>query len=233
MRNFNFEQIHAGYKRNKWLRYFTTFCRVGLAWGFLPSGFVKINGERFTALADNHPMGAYLEALHHTGYYYTFIGIAQMTAAVLLLIPRTATLGAMLYLPIILNICILSLAVGFDGSLLTSPLMVIANLYLLCWDYDRLKFALPFHRPQPIPKESLDTKFPIKFFALSAVAVVAIVVTILSSYTIRPRNTYSDCSGDCDTAPNPQACYDFCNCIHKDGHTYDDCTKIYKKAIGK
>jgi len=140
------DAIHARARQNKWLRYFAVFNRMGLAAGFLPSGFVKIMGERFTSLSVNHPMGNYLEALHRTGYYYTFIGVLQMLAAVMLLIPRTATFGAMLYFPIILNICILSHAVRFEGSLVSSPLMVLANLYLLCWDYDKLKYTLPFYK---------------------------------------------------------------------------------------
>ncbi len=103
--------------------------------------------ERFASgLSVNHPMGHYLEALHHTGYYYTFIGIVQITAAMLLLIPRTVTLGAFLYFPIILNICILTYAMRFDGSLFTAPLMVLANLYLLGWNYEKWKYILPFNR---------------------------------------------------------------------------------------
>lgn len=104
-------------------------------------------GERFTTLSVKHPMGNYLEALHRTGFYYTFIGVLQMMAAILLLIPRTVTLGALIYFPIILNICILSFAVRFEGSFVTSPLMVLANLYLLCWDYDKLKFIFPWEKP--------------------------------------------------------------------------------------
>ena len=140
------DRIHYKAKQNKKLRYFTVFNRLGLALGFLPSGFVKINGERFTALSVNHPMGNYLEALHRTGFYYTFIGVLQVLAAILLLIPRTATLGALIYFPIILNICILTFAVRFEGSWLSSPLMVLANLYLLCWDYDKLKYIFPWER---------------------------------------------------------------------------------------
>jgi len=143
-----FDRFHFRMKENKWLRYFAVFNRVGLAVGFLPSGLVKITGERFTALSVNHPMGNYLEALHRTGYYYTFLGILQVTAAIFLLIPRTATLGAVIYFPIILNICILSFALRFEGSWISSPLMVLANLYLLCWDYDKLKFILPFYKPE-------------------------------------------------------------------------------------
>jgi len=139
------DHIHFKAKQKRWLRYFAIFNRIALAAGFLPSGIVKITGERFTVLSIKHPMGHYLEALHRTGYYYTFIGVLQVTAAMLLLVPRTATLGAVIYFPIILNICILSFALRFEGSLLSSPLMVLANLYLLCWDYDKLKFILPFN----------------------------------------------------------------------------------------
>src|SRR5207244_5261083 len=55
-------------------------------------------------------------ALYLTGYYYTFIGVGQLVTAILLLIARTALLGAMLYFPIILNICVLTYAVRFEGT---------------------------------------------------------------------------------------------------------------------
>ena len=145
--SFTLDRLHFRVKQNRWLRYFAIFNRIVLSIGFLPAGLVKIVGERFASgLSVKHPMGHYLEALHRTGYYYTFIGVLQVIAAILLLIPRTATLGALIYFPIILNICILSFAVRFEGSLLFSPLMVLANLYLLCWDYDKLKFIFPFYK---------------------------------------------------------------------------------------
>src|SRR5690554_5133214 len=91
------DQLHLQLRENRWLWYFAVFNRVALAAGFLPSGIVKIMGERFMSLSVNHPMGHYLEALYYTGYYYTTIGVLQVTAAILLLIPRTATLGAVIY----------------------------------------------------------------------------------------------------------------------------------------
>src|SRR6476660_1080942 len=94
-----FERLYGESKRNRWLRYFAVFCRLALALGFIPSGIVKVMGERFTALPSNHPLGHYFDALHRTGFYYRFIGVSQLTAALLLLIPRTALLGALLYLP--------------------------------------------------------------------------------------------------------------------------------------
>src|SRR5687768_15391534 len=142
------DRLHSRVRRNSWLWLFSIFCRVALAAGFFPSGMVKILGERFASgLSANHPMGHYLEALHYTGYYYTFIGVVQVAAALMRLLPRTVTLGAFLYFPIILNICVLTYAVRFDGSLFTAPLMVLANLYILGWNYEKWKYILPFNRP--------------------------------------------------------------------------------------
>lgn len=141
------DRLHSQAKGNGWLWLFSIFCRLSLAAGFIPAAIVKLMDERFASgLSVNHPMGQYLEALHHTGYYYTFIGVVQAVAAIFLLIPRTATLGAFLYFPIILNICVLTYAVRFDGSLFTAPLMTLANLYILGWNYEKWKYILPFNR---------------------------------------------------------------------------------------
>ncbi|WP_245328222.1 hypothetical protein [Hymenobacter aquaticus] len=141
------DRLHIQVRQNRLLRNFTVFTRIVLALGFIPAGLVKITGERFTDLAVCHPMGHYLYAFYRTGFYYTFVGVMQVLAAVLLLIPRTATLGAIIYFPIILNIYVLTVSVRFVGSWVTAPLMVLANIYLLCWDYDKLKFILPFRHP--------------------------------------------------------------------------------------
>jgi uncharacterized membrane protein YphA (DoxX/SURF4 family) len=230
-----FDQLYLSAKGNRWLNYFAVFNRIALAAGFIPAGIVKIMGERFTSLSVNHPMGHYLEALHLTGYYYTFIGVLQVTAAILLLIPRTATLGALLYFPIILNICILSFAVRFDGSLLSSPLMVLANLYLLCWDYDKLKFILPFKHPAMLNDVSnrkvVSNKFPTIFFAGVIAAITILVLVVANVYDIMPRNTLSECNGQCDKSKNPRACNNFCNCIHKEGQSLDKCLEQYNKAL--
>src|SRR5690606_27879764 len=106
------------------------------------------------------------------------IGVLQVTAALLLLFPRTAVLGAFVYFPIILNICLLSISVRFEGSFVSSPLMVFANLYLLGWYYHRWKFILPFGQsavlPPPPKWKDLNPTFPTLFFA-GVVGVVALV----------------------------------------------------------
>ncbi|MBO9201039.1 MULTISPECIES: hypothetical protein [Niastella] len=226
--------IYYDAKGNKWFYYFAIFCRVMLALGFIPSGIVKVMGERFASgLSVNHPLGHYLEALHSTGYYYTFIGITQLIIAVLLLIPRTALLGALMYFPIILNICVLTYAVRFEGTRIVT-LMTLANLYLLCWDYDRIKYILPFKRDRPAEhfaeKKALSNKFPLLFFA-SVIAMVASVIVINHfMYNIRPGNSAIECTNGCAGNSNPKACLEFCDCIHRKGKTLNECLVEYNNA---
>lgn len=234
-----FDRFHTSIRSNKWLGYFTIFLRIPLAYAFLVAGFTKVNGERFTSLSNNHPMGHYLEALFHTGFYYPFIGAMQMLAAVLLLIPRTALLGAILYFPIILNICLLSYAVRFDGSMLTSPLMVLANLYLLCWDYQRWKYILPVKKSKLeflLPeKPGTGKKFAFKFLSfvfLTMVVTVALVFT-MHKKVILPRNHIGDCETQCPDSSNPEACAAFCECIHNEGNSLDDCLEKYGNKFKK
>ncbi|MEP7259449.1 MAG: hypothetical protein ABI687_13700 [Flavitalea sp.] len=141
------EELYYEAKADKWFKQFAVFCRIALAAGFIPSGYIKIMGERFTGLSSNNPLGHYFDALQLTGYYYSFIGIAQIITAILLLIPRTSLLGALMYFPIIVNICALTYATRFAGTRIVK-IMVLANLFLLIWDYNRLKHILPFQQPK-------------------------------------------------------------------------------------
>lgn len=233
----SFEKFFIKVKQNRWIWLFSIFCRVTLSFGFMMGGFVKIIDERFASgLSIIHPMGSYLNALHHTGYYYTFIGIAQILAAVLLLIPRTVFLGALLYFPIILNIFILSYAVRFEGSLLTSPLMLLANIFLLCWHYDRLKFILPIKDPQPVilPKPiKYSNKFPVKFALVSTTALVGIFAGIfaMNTYAVMPENSVSDCMDQFEGTNRTTAGAEFCDCIHNVGLPLDTCLENYEKAV--
>ena len=219
------DALHAEVRGNRWHRYFAIFCRIALAAGFIPSGLQKVIGERFTDLSINHPLGAYLEAFWHTEYYYTFVGLMQVSSAVLLLIPRTATLGAFIYFPIILNIFILSIAVRFDGSFITSPLMVLACLYLLAWDFHKWREILPFKRadtPPPLP-EPTGRRFPTLFFAGVFATMVGVVLWFRFGYDVMPRNTLEDCIRSAAGRPDSAAYVRFCECVHLEGGELGEC----------
>lgn len=118
---------------------FTWGTRILLSLAFVPSGLKKLLGERFTILGLDSPVGFFFEALYQTGYYWNFLGFMQLLTAVLLLIPKTTTLGAIIYLPIIINIFIIVVAMNFTGTPYIAGLMLLANLYLLFWDYKKIK----------------------------------------------------------------------------------------------
>lgn len=118
-------------------------CRILLAIGFIPPALVKIQGHRFTSgvdLAD--PIVAFFEAMYQTGAYWRFLGWAQLAAGVCLLVPQLMTLGAVMFLPIIVNILVITLALHFTGTPAVVGVMLLADLYLIFWDFDRFKSVI-------------------------------------------------------------------------------------------
>jgi hypothetical protein len=157
-----FDEIHTSVTRRWWTQLFTAFVRCLLAVGFIPPSIPKILHRPFTILPDSDPVGAYFHALYNTGFYYEFIGWSQVIAAVLLLIPRTSHIGAMMFLPIIVNIAVLTSSVGFRGTWLLTMFMSLAGLWVFCWEYDRLK---PMFLQSRIDK---PRKFRYQFIAMPA-----------------------------------------------------------------
>ncbi|MFD2035636.1 DoxX family protein [Belliella marina] len=180
-------------------------------------------------------MGAYLEALHHTGYYYTFIGVVQVLAALLLLYHRTVMVGALLYFSIIVNIWVLSLAVRFDGSLMSSTLMVFANLYLICWNYDRFKylFSTPKVTVSDLTKTLNKNKFPLKFFSGVLFAIFLVFVVAFKVFDVRPRNTIEQCKSQFENTEYENEGFEFCNCVHSKGGPLKICLDQYEINIKK
>lgn len=163
-----FDRLHSGVVQIRLMRLFTAFVRPLLALAFIPPSIPKITHQPFTSIPRSNPIGAYFGALYDTGFYYDFLGWSQLAAALLLLIPRTSHLGALLFFPIILNITVLTNSVGFKGTWLVTILMSLACLYLVCWEYPKWKSILFF-------RDSLGTKPPL-----------SILVAIVFAFTILP-----------------------------------------------
>ena len=227
------EEIYHEAKADEWFKKFAVFCRIALAASFIPTGLVKIMGERFaTGLPSNNPLGHYFDALHQTGYYYTFIGIAQIIIAILLLIPRTSLLGALMYFPIIVNICVLTYATRFEGTRLVT-MMVLASLFLLIWDFDRLKHVLPFKQPKTDPyviKKPLGIRLRIIFFGSCFGILTFIIIGTFYLFEIGPGNSEEVCRNQCTGSKNPEACQTFCDCIYNEGQSLDSCLATFNKA---
>ncbi len=154
---------------------FTLFTRILLAAAFIPTGMVKLLGRRFTTIPDTTPIGAFFESMYHTGLFWNFIGAVQVGAGVLLLSPRHAHLGALLFLPVIASINVINIALGFGLTTVITAFMLLAALYLCCWDYHRFRglfTSRPFEVRQRIPTLELD-RWEGAGFTVFAIALLA------------------------------------------------------------
>lgn len=140
-----FDVLHTKVVRNVVFQKLTDFTRVILSVGFFAPGMHKLMGTPFTNLPLDNPIGAFFNALYQTGFYYRFLGAAQVLAAILVLFRRTTTLGALLFFGITLNVFIITISIPFGtGTPIVTGLMFLASLYLVGWDYDKLKPLLAF-----------------------------------------------------------------------------------------
>ena len=144
------DRIHAAARSQPGLQRLAIISRILLALAFIPTGMVKVLGERFTVMGMDTPIGLFFEALYRSGFYWNFIGWAQVIAGVLLLIPATVTLGALVAFPVILNIFVITTSLRFIGTPFITGGMLLASIFLLCWDYDRLKGIL--HAPDTVAR---------------------------------------------------------------------------------
>jgi hypothetical protein len=144
-------------RRGPFFYRFALFTRILLAAGFIPTGMVKLLGQRFTLIGPDNPIGAFFEAMYQTGMYWQFLGLTQVVAGILLLFPRVAHLGAAIFFGVILNIFVLTVSLQFAGTPVITGLMLLAVAYLCAWDFHRFRglFTLaPLTRP--VPSHRLD-----------------------------------------------------------------------------
>lgn len=122
---------------------FIIYLRYLIGGAFVFAAIVKIKGERFTTLDGtasplNSPFHLF-ETLYQSGFYWKFLGIGQVVAGFLLMTQKYAKLGALMFLPIISNIFVITLSYDFKGTPVITGLMLLANILLVVWDWDELK----------------------------------------------------------------------------------------------
>ena len=140
---------------------FIIYTRYLIGGAFVFSSIIKIKGKRFTTNSqEDAPLGSamhFFETLFQTGFYWQFIGWAQVLAGFLLMTQRYAKLGAVVNFPILLNVFVITISMDFGGTPLITGLMLAANLMLLIWHWGELKslINLPY---TPEPKDQEENK---------------------------------------------------------------------------
>ena len=122
---------------------------LGLA--FFPSGITKLIGHRFTNIGVESPIGFFFEALYRSGFYWNFLGLAQLTAGILLMTQRFALLGTLIFFAILTNVWLITLSLSFHGTWIITSLMMIATVILLIWDYQKLLPLVSIRKSQILP----------------------------------------------------------------------------------
>lgn len=163
-------------KEIRFFQVLTLFTRYLIGCAFVFASFVKIRGERFTALSGAaEPINSwmhYFETMYQSGIMWNFIGWSQLIAGFLLITQRFASLGAVLFFPIILNIMVVTISYSFGGTAYITTLMFLANIYLLLWDWDKLKvfINLPYLEDEPsFMKRGIWAKLGFLYFAVTLI----------------------------------------------------------------
>jgi hypothetical protein len=140
---------------------FIIYTRYLIGGAFVFSSIIKIKGKRFTTNSqEDAPLGSamhFFETLFQTGFYWQFIGWAQVLAGFLLMTQRYAKLGAVVNFPILLNVFVITISMDFGGTPLITGLMLAANLMLLIWHWGELKSLINLHYT-PEPKDQEENK---------------------------------------------------------------------------
>lgn len=129
-------------RNNRIFAIFIILTRYLIGFAFIPSGYLKIAGKRFTNAGIDNDVGHFFEALYQTGIYWQFLGFIQLSAALLLMTQKYAALGSLIFLAIMSNIWIITLSIDFSGTYIITSLMMLASLMLVFWEYDRIKYLV-------------------------------------------------------------------------------------------
>jgi len=131
------------WKQKLWLQLAVIYTRYLLGGAFVFASLIKIKGHRFALMpaadAPIHSPERLFEALYQSGLYWQCLGFAQLVAGLLLLTQRYALLGALLFLPIIANVYVITISYDFGYTSVVTGAMLLATVGLLAWDWYRLR----------------------------------------------------------------------------------------------
>jgi hypothetical protein len=125
---------------------FVIYLRYLIGGSFVFASIIKIKGGRFTTLSgENEPIGSawhMFETLYQSGLWWKFLGTGQLIAGFLLMTQRFAKLGALMFFPIVANVFVITISYDFRGTPYITGLLVLANIFLILWDWDELKVLI-------------------------------------------------------------------------------------------
>lgn len=124
--------------------------RLLLGTAFIVGGLPKLLGQPWHRVSHEPWIVPFFDALSSSGIYWNFLGFSQVTVGLLIVIPRTTALGAVVYLPVLLNVFMIAVSLPFNSSVIAvTGAMLAGNMYLLGLAADRLQPLLAQDPLQP------------------------------------------------------------------------------------
>ncbi|RZK16374.1 MAG: hypothetical protein EOO56_20075 [Hymenobacter sp.] len=138
-----------GLRQRLLVQLFIIYLRYLIGGAFVFASLIKIKGHRFTSEdgsgAPVHSAVHFFETLYQSGIYWQFIGVGQLVAGLLLMSQRQSRLGAVLFLPIIANVFVITISYPFGFTPVITGLMLLGNLLLIWWEWPALRVVV--HQP--------------------------------------------------------------------------------------
>ncbi|WP_073282408.1 DoxX family membrane protein [Hymenobacter psychrotolerans] len=199
-----------------WRRLYVTGARLLLGALMLGGGLYKLSDNHIPGLMGPPINHAFL-AEHSLEIFAQFIGVAQLLTGLLLLTGRFALLGAVLLVPMWLNIIFLTWSQHWPGTPFLVTGFLVLNIGLLLHDYARLKWLLyppadaaalqaqPL-QTGPLPAEGLwwlgaglvvagSLLYPVSFHLMLATMLGGLLVLLAAGLWLRKRKSAASAGG--------------------------------------
>jgi hypothetical protein len=121
-------------RQKRWINVFVVQVRFLVGFAFVPAALKKVLDQPFTDPTNHGAFHDFLHAFHGTGWFYSFVGVMQLTAATLLFTQRFATLGALIALPILSAIMAFCWSTRVYPTAAIATLMWLGTVGLVLWD---------------------------------------------------------------------------------------------------
>lgn len=174
---------------------FIAVLRLLIGYAFVPSGLKKTLDQPFTDPANQGLFHDFLHAFHATGFFYQFVGVVQLTIALLLMTQTFATLGALMALPVFATITVFCWATAtvFTSTMVT--LMLCGAILLALWDFEKWRGIFhpgSGHPPAPEPEDPLPIDLRLWGICGAGILVLYFGVCAYSGGIYRPKSVELD-----------------------------------------
>jgi len=184
--------LDRGRSNYDWLfKWFLTYMRLALAAVMIPYGVAKLFPWQFPAptlsrllqtYGDSSPMGLLWTFMGASRSYSFFGGAAEVLAGMLLVVPRLATLGALICAGVMSNVLMLNL--GYDVPVKSGSIhLIVMAAIIVAPDLRRLtRFFVLNRRVDPAPTRPLFHRPLLNWLAILLQVAFGVVLLVYNLY---------------------------------------------------